>query len=616
MIPKLELSHYSRYSAFKKVEEWLPQEFSSQVSILGECLPPEFGNVFLQKTQQRLASKNNDIEYQKTLEEKTIRIYDIVSDILNGDKFKISTRYIFTEQQKSEILYVLQIEGYRVTKSDFYDIIRVAESVRDKKSTRQKIRLNDGEEFRHASLNCYDYERLKVEMNCLVSIIGMNNVMLYCRTLYNIFMESLNNENADYPGRHLPYNKIGGIRPESVQRYQRLRMIDEILCANKENRFYSLDEMEAEIKKLSKSYGISIKDNQSISESQFGHLYNILKQLICIEHSSNSTKAYKRDVFETEKRKDTSSHQLKNRGARRYKKLPDGKRLSAFTVDIALREIYHLREEIGMIRAKYFCDDRIKFASLFPLISTLGYTEEIAIGGDIDDGLLTDIDQTDLKLVVYKSLKYAELKKKVKELISIRVPISIVKGNKRETVYPIAIKEDSDKWVLVAGSNRSKRPLLISPEELDQSFDVLPESFCDGKSYKITDHFIGTKDFLLDKPLDIVIDLTEKGLQELENKNSPFRLLSPQIERLQNRYYGDYEKAGKVSMKQVYVNEDFLHEVYQLDKTAKFISIKPESLRSIYEQYFEKVAGKKWISLENRAVTSRRVRERRTQIEE
>ena len=616
MIPKFELTHYSRNSAFKKVEEWLPQDFSSQDSILGECLPPEFGSAILQEAQQRLASKNNNNDCLKALEEKTFMIYDIVSNILDGDNFKISTRYNFTDKLKSEILYGLRVEGYRVGESDFYDIIRVAEAVRDKKFIRQPIKLKDGEQFRHASLNCYDYEHLKKEMNTLSSTIGINNVMSYCRTLYNIYMESLNNENADYPGRHLSYNRIGGIRPDSAQRYQRLRMIDEILCSNKENRFYSLDEMEEEIKNLSKSYGISIKNNKSISESQFGHLYNILKQLISIEHSSENSKIYKRDVFETEKRESDSVNKSKNNGARRYKRLPNGKRVSAFTVDIALNEVYLLRKEIGMIRAKYFHDDKTLFESMFPLISTLGYMEDIAIGKYMDKDLLADINQTDLKLVAYKLLKYNELKKKTKQLISLRIPISIKKGEKRHTVYPIAIKEDSNKWVLVAKLNRSKHPIIISPEELDQNFEALSESFYEDDSCKITDQFIGTGDFILDQPFNIVLELTEKGLQEVEKKNSPFQTLSPHIERSQNRYYGDYEKAGTVSMRQVFVNEDFLQEIYKLDKTAKFISIGPDLLKKHYEQFFEKAAGQSWIPLENRPVTSRRVRERKPNINE
>lgn len=628
MIPELEISHLSREFAYKKVEEWIQLDYpslESNNSNLGECLPPEYGTVLLHENQRRIIAKKNEKERKKTLEEEIFRIYNIILNILGGDKFKVSTRYNWDDIEKSNIIRELQCEGYRVDYFDFYDIIKIAESVKENKTFTKPFELKKGENFRHASLNCFDYERLKDEMRCLETIIGITKIKKECKTLYNIYMEALNNENSDYPGRHLPYNRIGGIRSDSAQRYQYLRMIDEILCSNTDNRFFTFEQMEAEIRKLAKYYGIQYQknrmqnwidfENYSFTPSQFKHAYNILKQLICIEHTSGKTTTYERNVFDTEQKSDATSGKFKESGALRYKTLTNGrKRLSAFTVDISVHEISLLRKEIGTVRAKYFGDERENFASMFPLIATLGYTEEIALDQDFGEEMLYDINQTDLKLVVYKSLKYAELKKKIKEVISLQLPISIKKGDEWQTVYPMSIKEDSGKWTVIAKAENINRPILISPEILEQTFETHSESFKVDGSFKIENHFIGTGDFIMDDPQDIVLELTYAGMKEVDNKKSVFMDLSPTIEWTFKRKTDGYRRAGLIRLNHVYINEDFLHAVFRLDCTGKLRSIEPECVRSLYKDYFVKWAGQEWRHIDDRPLGNKYIKIKKSKL--
>ena len=626
MIPELELSHHSRHSVYNKVAEWLPNyQYEQEDQDLQLGLPPEFGLISLQQARHRLEDKYSEEDRQRTLEEKTFQLYDTVLEIFGGDKFKISTSYNCTDEEKSNILTALRCHGYHVTEDDFFDIMRVAKVVRDKKYFRNPIRLNDGENFRHASLNCYDFARLKKEMGILESIIGIFKIKTHCHTLYRIYMEALNNENSVYPGRHLTYKKIGGIKPPSAQRYQILRMIDEILCSNIHDKFYTREELEAEINKLAKSKDVQFSrnkqwidfENYSFTDTQFNKSFFILKQLISIEHTAGKTTAYERDVFDTIKEKGSPSGKFKNRGAVRYKKQANGTRLSAFTVDIAVQEINCLRKEIGTIRAQFFNDDRDRFASMFPLISALGYTEELVLDQESDDEeILNDISETDLKLIVYKSLKYTELKKKVKEVISLRLPITIKKGDDWQTVYPIGIKEYSGKWTVIAKAENISRPILISPEVLDQTFETYTESFAEDSSVRIEDHFIGTGDFIMDDPQDVVLELTDSGMKEFERKRTGLLSLSPTINRTLKRKIDNCRKAGDVCFKQVYINEDFLKEIFDLDRTAKLRSIEPECVRNLYESYFAKWAGQTWRHIEDRPRSSKYIKINKSAISE
>lgn len=635
MIPELELSHHSRHSVYNKVAEWLPihrpelEEDNVEIyaGIKGmimekvEWLPWDELESF--HIRDFVSTGNLDPIYRE-LRIECLNIYELVLTALCENKFKVTKDYNWNEKDKADIIHKLQSQGYRVEESDIDDIRELVLSVTDNRYVFKYFYFKGKENFRHAALNCYDYECLKQEMNKFQSAIGVSNLKRHCRTLYHLYMEALNHEDSAYPGRHLPYDRIRGIKTSSAQRYQILRMIDEILCSNVHDKFYTREELEAEIRELAKSKEVQFRknnqwidfENYSFTDAQFDKCFFILKQLISIEHTAGKTTAYEREVFDTIKERGSASGKFKNKGAIRYKKQSNGKRLSAFTVDIAVQEINCLRKEIGTIRAQFFNDDRDRFASMFPLISALGYTEELVLDqGSDDEEILNDISETDLKLIVYKSLKYSELKKKIKEVISLKLPIAIKKGDDWQTVYPIGIKEYSGKWAVIAKAANISRPILISPEVLDQTFETYTESFAEDSSVRIEDHFIGTGDFIMDDPQDVVLELTDSGMKEFERKRTGLLSLSPTINRTLKRN-DNYRKAGDVRFNQVYINEDFLKEIFDLDRTAKLRSIEPECVRNLYESYFEKWAGQTWRHIEDRPVSNKYIKINKSAISE
>lgn len=650
MMPLYEMVSASKREIREKVARWLPrpaeavtEELDGGLGDLGLSLPPElcggFRNVLKRRpapivkssasaAERNIVDNNGDEISHAVLKDAVSKIYEIFLNVLEGDRFRISSRYDYSAEEKDKILDALRKEGFRIPESEFYEVVKVVETVKEKKISRGDFSLKDDMDSRHASLNCYDYEELKKEMYILESEIGIRRIEVNSPTLYRIFMEALNNEDSSYPGRHLRCDRIRVHNEKSAARYQCLRLIDEILCSNTKDYYFDLGEMEAAIKKLANSYGLRYRetikgpwrdfDTFSLTESEFGHLYNILKQLINVEHTSGNVRNCERDVFEFIRRNTPSDGKFKNPGARRYMKMPDGRRLSAFAVDISVDELFRLRKEIGTIRAKFFSNNRERFESKFPLISILADSEDIIKSEVLSDRFLRNLGEkaTDLRLAVYKSLKYSEIKKKVEKLMELRLPISIKKGNDWQTVFPVSIKESLDTWVLIGNMAKDNRAVLISPEEIYQTFEAQNDLLNKQESLRREYRFIGTGDFLLDEPLDITIELTDQGLETIENENSAFRGLSPRLKRRTRPVINQYHKAGIITLEQVYINEDFLYEVFRLDKTAKFVSIEPEAVHKLYVQFFEKTTGMRWRHIDDRPQSSKRIRFKKAKIEE
>ncbi len=303
MIPTYELRYNSVKSAYDKVAGWLQEtdnlyylqdeSLNQRNEDLSLSLPPELLGGLRSSRARRNGKQEGPAINKELIELKTERLYDIVLEVVGGDRFRISPRGRFSQEEKSAIIGALSREGYKVEPNDFFDIIAVAEAVVNKGSIRMRSTTDTNETYRHASLNCYDYLRLKEEMNLLADTVGLRHIKMYCPTLIRIYEEAVRNEEDEYPGRHLPYNRIGGIRAGSDKRYQCLRMMDEILCSNSSDEYFTNEEMEAKIKELAKSRKIEFRQAKewrgceecSFSESDISHLYDILKQLNSIDNS-------------------------------------------------------------------------------------------------------------------------------------------------------------------------------------------------------------------------------------------------------------------------------------------------------------------------------------------
>lgn len=607
MIPRYDLTLYGANSAFKKVAEWLPTVSNYENQTLGLGLPNDFGCMAALSHARRTVTNHAkpDPEY---LKEKTQELYNIVLKTLGGNEFRLPGRFYsnFPDSDKHSIITALQSAGFNVNENDFIDIIQIARTVRNNNGTPKRSSFNPDQEFRHASLNCYDYDRLKSEMKDLAEAVGYGALEENCSTLMKIVREAAEGEMENgkpkpYPGRHLPFNKIMG---RSSWRYQCLRLMDEILCTSQYHLDYN--EMVTEIRKKAKEYNISGKstkykgmvdiDNIPISETSLKKYYVNLSELINVEHTHGKKKKYNRDVYEDGVR------------GHLYKKYKGDIRLRAFTVDISVQEAVHLREEIGVLRVKHFGDNKDYFAEHYPLVSMLGYMEELSLDDDAAN-LVNQLTGTDIATVNYKPSEFLALKNKVQQIIDSKMPVGVKKGDDWELLIPLSIKEDKDKWVLLAKEPDSPTLRLITPDII---LHTIPSEIDELITYEWnapdTDRLIGIGKLLKEEPYQVTLELTDAGIEDINSKDSVFFPLKPRTDRMSLMSFGRYSRGTRASFK-VYINEDFLSELFRLDKTAKLISVEPMEINELYERYYEMRMGKKRIPLEDRPLSMKTLKE-------
>ncbi|MDE6340467.1 MAG: hypothetical protein K2K97_11890, partial [Muribaculaceae bacterium] len=407
------------------------------------------------------------------------------------------------------------------------------------------------------------------------------------------YLEAREGEQSDYPGRHRPFDHIKG---RAAGRYQGLRMMAEILCTTDD--FLLNDEMEELLIKKADELHIRYRRNnqrgfekvsrEHFSKTDFKHLYDILSHLINVEYTGGKRVKYKRNVFDVI-RKDTYAQDSKyTTGARRYKHFLKGRRLSAFTVDISYSEGRAIRKEVAQIRVNFFNDDKDSFAERFPLISMLGYMDDLAFDEDAEKKL-NDISCTDMLTINYLPPIEPKLKRKIETVLSLGVKIAIRVKGENELLTPICIKEDGRDWVLIAKTQENPELRLLTPETLNSIF--IAESDRHEESDNIVlkiDHIIGVSPLISHRPYDIKLELTEKGAEDITKPDSPFYPLNPEILSPENSNYGSNKKdRRKIASFAAFLNEDFLNELFQLDKNNKLVIIDPPEVNLIYDRYFE-----------------------------
>ena len=114
----------------------------------------------------------------------------------------------------------------------------------------------------------------------------------------------------------------------------------------------------------------------------------------------------------------------------------------------------------------------------------------------------------------------------------------------------------------------------------------------------------------------VFLELTYAGMKEVDKKNSAFTDISPNIEWTISRKIDGYRRAGLVRLNQVYINEDFLQEIFRLDCTGKLRSIEPECFSKLYKSYFVKWAGQEWRHIDDRPVGNKYVKINKSKLNE
>lgn len=540
--------------------------------------------------------------YWKEVQTKARQLYGIVLKTLDCLFSEINHK-LKSESECEKVIAALNENGFMVHSDDIRDIVNVCVIVRSnfgimpsKKLPRTKY--TGGQHFedqmlkcRHASLNCYDYDRLKEEVEQLKMLIGDDMFCRKCSTLNHMLREA--QDDGDYPGRHLPFEQLS-VKDNWL--YQALRIMDKILSTSA----YRIkdDDMRRLITNKAQEYGVlQSRWDKSVSGSALKNYYQILANMINVERTRGNKIKYEREVYE------------KDRLGHRYKMYKDGVRLSAFTFDISLREANYLRKEMESLAQECFANYEV-FTEMFPLLSMMGRMEEIALDSQSNRNLLFELGDSDLKSINYYPAQYYEVKKKVEQALALKLPISVKNGRGWEPVMPISIKEQGDRWALMAITPKTKEIRVLSPEMLAQSFADFPELDCDEMVSRAQRQMIGTAPLLKKHPCDIVLTLTPAGLKDVNSKLSVFRDLDFRV-MAYKKGRSDQDDALQIEKENVelsiYLNKDFLSEIYRLDCAGKFITMTPSDVLEAYKEYFKGRHGSEWVRYEERAKTKKRL---------
>ena len=295
-------------SAISKVQEWLqpwtnkdPNAREDRAQISPDLSETLFENEFQNRCLGSRESRDNLCE----LNEKITLLYRIVLEAYNGDESKLSEGRMRHSSGRDwntfeHIIDALRRESFDVDIHDIGDIIGIACAVRDDYIT-LPLQQEDVElQFRHASLNCFDFERFKIEMERLREITRFGNTYTRRKCLMEIYRSAISNEDRAYPGRHLKFDKIDGT---TSTRYKCLRILDEILCTS--HRALSNDEIRNKVIKRAKILGIYSETPQAgkisdedLTDTKLKKLFYLLSQLINVEFNGKKKNSYKRVVFE------------------------------------------------------------------------------------------------------------------------------------------------------------------------------------------------------------------------------------------------------------------------------------------------------------------------------
>ena len=224
----------------------------------------------------------------------------------------------------------------------------------------------------------------------------------------------------------------------------------------------------------------------------------------------------------------------------------------------------------------------------------LGRMEKLGRGVEDDTVVINKVKESDLRTVNYKNPEFLELKKRIENIISLKLPLILKQDTQCVTVFPIAIKEDGEKWSLVVREYDKDQVLVISPVELSELIVKENPHPVEVKDSELATHIIGTGKLEYGIPFDVELVLTEKGAEELVKKDSPFAPMNPYVSAYHDGNYEAGNSRRKVAKFKAYINRDLLSELLSLDCRGHLISVSadPPELAGLYGAYFEQVIGR------------------------
>lgn len=437
---------------------------------------------------------------------------------------------------------------------------------------------------RPASLNCYDYVRLKDEIKKLADFPEVD-IHKDCPTIMGLIKEVEDAEAGygDYPIRPFPFDKV---KDRSSWPYQSLRILDEILYTAK----YPLNtiQIQSEIRAKCDEYGISYK---TVSVDSLKKQFSTLRSMINVEYTGGFRKAYQRDVY------------VRAMHGHKYDLMRGGDQpVTAFKLCYSRSEAIKIQSEINKVLDRLIDEGlvphRNEFAEEYPLLATMAQIESYDPALKERSPKLMSYDgkqNSSIYILNYLPPVKPTIKRKVEQALKaepVKI-ISIEKGEKQGKYLPIILKEQGLDWALLARDVETGLLHQIAPSDFGSQFsleDSDPVHFFKEPGEDLNG-MIGLGDLYFGrKRYRITIGLTKKGYEILQGDSHP---LYPLIKNIFSTDEKNNPCEG-VAEFDVFVNDDFLEEIYRLDRKrqivdlySKEVAIKDEYLRFLKRKGYD-----------------------------
>lgn len=300
--------------------------------------------------------------------------YDLSSNIESP-----FVRHRFPEIEKRNLIDHIRLNGFDLDHSHFRVIINIC-----KKLDSEAVD-DDTLSARPVSLNNSDYDRLVNEIGSLrMNALYGYDIERFCPTLCRLINETEMTKDAPYPGRHLSFKKIKGIRPSSLNRFQILLIMDEILYRRRSP--INNVQMAWEIKRRMPKYAVLGELEQKLSK-----YWVILSELICCSSDLEGSHNY---LYAYIQRDGIVGHQ--------YDRLPlpvsrRKEKVSAFRMMITVEEATEIEAELKKFVSACFKGDSEGFTVSYPLLGVFANLSSIVK----DSSSRQNVSYTDIKTVRY-----------------------------------------------------------------------------------------------------------------------------------------------------------------------------------------------------------------------
>lgn len=366
-------------------------------------------------------------------------------------------RHRTPEKEKSSLIDHLRESGINVDLCHYKAILTVCNPIETRCLSARPI-----------CFNSFDYDRLLVEVHRLGDIFHIDPTRL-SPTLARLIgeVEESRKNDCEYPGRHLKFTNIRGVRSDSMRRFSILMLLDEVFYTS--DSHLTTENIRCEIAKLHWHRRNDLPDIGEIN--QLDKYIRILSELVCCTINSEGI-IYEEGAFKGND--GCNGHKYKRYDNFRW--IDDdneGETPSAFMMMVTKEEAQAIeRDLLGFIRRYAYSGE---FTKDFPVLGIFANITAFKMKDQDEDSLLK-MSYTDMLLANYTGYRRRNYKEEIREAIRMgkRIKVKMEQNNRivDYILYPIEVgtcKEDGrnlNRVVLKARCSNTGEVLTCRIKEL------------------------------------------------------------------------------------------------------------------------------------------------------